>query len=262
MAGLNGRRVLITRPRDRADELLRAIAAEGGSAVHVPLLAVEPLDARRDAAQWRVTDDRLRALARYRRVIAISVNAVHYGMQWLAAAGVEHGATRIDWYGIGAATAAEFARWGITAHGGGAGATTEALLALPDLQNVRGETILILRGVGGREALAAALQARGARVDYAECYRRCAPRLDAAQLALLRGGGFDAVCVNSAETLRNLHDSVVGDATAWDGYRRTALLVPSARVAQLAAELGCARVVVAANAGTEATLASLRTLPP
>lgn len=261
MNDLAGLRVLITRPEGRANGLLRAIADAGGSARHVPLLAIEPLDAQRDAPQWRDSARKFQQLAQYRRVIAISVNAVHYGLQRLTAEHAGALPAAIGWYGIGAATAAEFARWNIVAQGGGDGATTEALLALPDLQNVRGETILILRGVGGRETLAAALRARGATVDYAECYRRCAPRLDAAQVALLCSGAFDAVCVNSAETLQNLHDSVTaGAANAWSVYRNVALLVPSERVAQLARRLGCERIVVAANAGTEATLDSLRAL--
>jgi len=177
---LAGLRVLITRPADRADDLKRAVEMAGGSAEHVPMLVVSELDAQRDAAQWQHTEFCLRQLANYRRIIAISVNAVHYGMTWIdryARANAE--STRIDhsiWYGIGAATIAEFAQWGVTARGGGDGATSEALLALPDLQNVRGEAILILRGVGGRETLAGVLRERGAVVDYAECYRRSAPR--------------------------------------------------------------------------------------
>jgi uroporphyrinogen-III synthase len=263
---LSGQRILITRPAGRADDLAAAIAAAGGSAVHVPMLAVEPLAA--DDAQWRRAAHNLRQLAAYRRVIAISVNAVHYGLQCLervqGSAVVPAG---IDWYGIGAATVAEFARWGIDARGGGSGATSEALLALPELQQVRGESILILRGVGGRETLAGILRKRGARVDYAECYRRAEPRLDPAQQQLLQRADFSAVCINSAETLRNFFDAIHSamlriDAAAPTGtpgadYRAVPLLVPSERVAQLAAELGFERVIVAANAGTEATLTAL-----
>lgn len=256
---LSGQRILITRPAGRADDLTAAIAAAGGSAVHVPMLAVEPLAA--DDAQWQRAAHNLRQLAAYRRVIAISVNAVHYGLHCLervqGSAVVPAG---IDWYGIGAATAAEFARWGIDARGGGSGATSEALLALPELQQVRGESILILRGVGGRETLAGILRERGAHVDYAECYRRAEPRLDEAQRQLLQRADFSAVCVNSAETLRNFFDTIYSATpTGAPGaaYRAVPLLVPSARVAQLAAELGFERVIVAANAGTEATLTAL-----
>jgi len=179
----------------------------------------------------------------------------------------------IEWYGIGAATIGEFAHWGIAAHGGSAGATSEALLARSELQSVRSETVLILRGVGGRETLASVLRERGATVDYAECYRRSAPQLDAGQQQLLRRAAFDAVCVNSAETLHNLwHYLRLGSEPPASGlaeqgsaatelpmhYRRMALIVPSARVAQLAANLGFLSIVNAANAGTAATLVALQ----
>ncbi len=265
---LQGLRVLITRPAGRADDLLHAIATAGGSAAHIPLLTVIPLDSQRDASVVQHTNDCLRNLTRYRRVIAISINAVHYGMQWLdGCVPAPQRPAHIEWYGIGAASIAEFAKWGIDARGGSSGATSEALLALPDLQNVCGEALLILRGVGGRETLAAVLRERGATVDYAEFYRRSIAPLDDRQRQLLQRAEFDAVCVNSAETLDNLwqHLSAESDLAAAPSssaarYRQIALLVPSARVAQLADELGFSRVVVAANAGTAATLAALRGL--
>jgi uroporphyrinogen-III synthase len=251
---LNGKRILITRPVGRADDLCAAIAARGGMAVHIPLLGVAALDPHCDAAVCAATTAQIAALTQYRRVIAISVNAVHYGAQWIAA---QHDLAMlprsIDWYGIGAATIAEFARVGIQAQGGGSAMSSEALLALPDLQTVTAENILILRGIGGHETLASVLRARGARVDYAECYWRVAPQLDAEQTAQLRSGAFAAVCVNSAETLHNLAQ-LCGAATQ---LLHAALIVPSARVAEAAAALGFSRVIVAANASTAATLQAL-----
>ena len=292
---LDGLRVLITRPAGRADDLARAVAAAGGNSVQVPLLTVSGLDRQGDTAVWQRTDQYLQRLAHYRYVIAISVNAVHYGMPRIAAAlqqrGLPHALqlpASIDWYGIGAATIGEFSRWGIAARGGSAGTTSEALLALPDLRSVHGAAILILRGVGGRETLAAVLRERGALVDYAECYRRSAPQLDQSQQQLLQRAAFDAVCVNSAETLRNLWhylsqgNSSLGNlfsgnvfsenlpqgslppeagsaATALQmQYQRIPLIVPSERVAQLAASLGFLSIVSAANAGTAATLTALQ----
>lgn len=253
---LSGKRILITRPAGRADDLCAAIAAQGGSAVHIPLLGVAALDPVGDAALCAKTRAQIAALASYQRVIAISVNAVHFGVQWLAA---QHDLTAlpggITWYGIGGATIAEFARNHIVARGGSVASSSEALLALPELQSVAGENILILRGIGGRETLAATLRARGAQVDYAECYRRVAPQLGAEHNAELQTAAFAAVCVNSAETLGNL--AQLANTAALARLQRTALIVPSARVGAEAAALGFSRVKVAVNASTAATLQAL-----
>lgn len=254
--GLSGRAILITRPSGRADDLCAAIAAQGGEPVHIPMLAVAALDARCDAAIIAKTRAQIAALASYRRVIGISVNAVHYGLQWILG---QHAANalpgHIAWYGIGAATIAEFAQADIVARGGGNAMSSEALLSLPELQAVAGEKILILRGIGGRETLAARLRERGAQVEYAECYRRVAPQLSAQQQQLLQEQAFAAICVNSGETLHNL--ASLAPRAALAQLQQSTVIVPSARVAQEAAALDFTRVIVAANAGTTATLQAL-----
>lgn len=251
---LQALRVLVTRPPGRAEALIAAIQARGGQVTHIPLLTVVPLHAQRDAAICETAKQHILALATYHCVIAISVNALHFGMPWIAA----HWSPpppHIRWYGIGAATLAAFAEYGIAAHGGGAAMNSEALLALPELQHLRGQRILILRGVGGREQLAAVLRERGAQVDYIECYRRCEPDLDAGQRAQLQGMAFDAICVNSNETLQNLWQCL--PPPAQQSARARALIAPSARVADAARALGFQCVIAADNAGTEATLAAL-----
>jgi len=55
------------------------------------------------------------------------------------------------------------------------GNDSEALLAAPELQAMAGRRVLIVRGEGGRAFLGDALRARGAAVEYAECYRRAGP---------------------------------------------------------------------------------------
>src|SRR5690606_18281206 len=52
---------------------------------------------------------------------------------------------------------------------------SEALLALPQLRNVQGKRVVIFRGESGRGLLREVLEARGAKVDYAEVYRREMP---------------------------------------------------------------------------------------
>ncbi len=256
---LRGRTVLVTRPAGRADALLEAIEAAGGVARHIPLLDIVPLDQHNDADLWLETRDRAAHLGRYSAVIAISVNAVHYGLSWIGRYWQQRVPADIKWYGIGAATQAALARWNVQAEIAGAGSTSEALLALPQLQNLEGQRFLVLRGVGGRETLAQGLLARGAEVDLLECYRRQRPQLAAPEQQRLWQPPADAVCINSAETLANLWH-YLSTAQARCAVAQRPLLVPSARVADSARELGFEQIVVSADAGTAATLAALQSL--
>lgn len=253
---LTGLTVLITRPRGRGELLADAIHAAGGQVREVPLLAVAPLDLNTDADLCAATETKLRQLDRYDMAIAISINAVEQGLRW-ASVFWPHWPPQPRWFGIGAATAEALASWGVSGTAPAAGMNTEALLALPELQQLIGKRILIVRGVGGRETLATALRERGARVEYAECYRRVEPTLNAAERALL-AEPVDAICVNSAETLTNLWNNL--PVAAQPSICRRALIVPSARVAEKACELGFKHVVIADNAGTAATLNALATL--
>ena len=125
-----------------------------------------------------------------------------------------------------------------------AGADSEALLALPQLADLRGRAVIVFRGEGGRELLGATLRQRGARVEYAECYRRVKPEADVQPL--LRGwthGEIHAVTVTSGEGLRNLFDMLGILGRHW--LCKTPLFVTHERIAEAALGLGIAEVRVA-----------------
>jgi len=132
------------------------------------------------------------------------------------------------------------------------GADSEALLALPQLHEVAGKRILIVRGEGGRELLADTLAARGARTEYLECYRRMLPHADMAPLiAAWERGEIDAVTVSSAASLDNLITLL--------GVPRLAarpIFVNHARVAERAREVGIPEPIVA-GPGDEETADAL-----
>lgn len=241
-AGL-GPAVLLTRPRTQAEELARIVDAAGMRAVVFPTLEIVPV---RPAAPERVDWD---------CIVFVSANAVEQGFSFALPGGVQPAGTRVA--AIGAATAAALRARGILDPiVPSAAFDTEALLALPDFADVRGWRVLVVRGVGGREALADSLRSRGAEVRYLECYRRACPNGDPRALLETWGaGGIDAVNAMSAETLANLL-ALIGSAGA-PLAARTPLFAPHERIADQARAWGIAETVVY-RGGDSGLVAGLR----
>lgn len=250
---LKGWRVLVTRPAERAAELLAALQARGAETLHIPMLEIAPLrEPELAPARQRVLD-----LDRYDALIFISVNAVHYGAELIDSLWPQWPA-RQRYYAIGAATASALEVLGLNAPAPGAGTgqsmTSEALLAQPSLLSLEHQRIAIVRGLGGRETLAETLRERGAQVDYIECYQRQTPTLDQQDfLNQLEDARINAAIINSGESLENL--SALLPDRHW--LFQQPVIVPSTRVAALAAKLGYANAIAAQNAGTDATVAAL-----
>jgi len=239
-ARLRGRCVLLTRPETESRALAGRIAAAGGKAILFPTIEIHPVALSPAAAAA------LDALPRHRLAVFVSANAVRHGLPLIHATGGWPPALACA--AVGMATAellrAEGVRQVWVPEAGG---DSEALLAHPDLQHVAGWSVVVFRGVGGRELLADTLQARGAQVSYVECYRRAVPRADPGPVcAALRSGGLDAVVAASAEGLRNLLDMV---GPAWQAaLRRVPVVVTHPQVAHAAGALGFERVLLGADA--------------
>ncbi|MDO9220629.1 MAG: uroporphyrinogen-III synthase [Thiobacillus sp.] len=240
--GLLRRTVLVTRPARQAAALAQAIQSAGGSAFVFPALEIE-------AVPPTALSEPLARLAGADCVIFISPNAAEYGMAAIRARDGLPGAAQC--FAVGPGTARALAGHGVTGAITPDGQDSEALLALPQLHAVAGKRVVIVRGVGGRTLLADTLRARGATVDYLECYRRVRPDADAAALlASWQAGGIDAVTVTSAETLHNLA-AMLGDA-GWPLLLHTPLFVPHEKIAEAARHFGIAQVI--ATAGGDAGL--------
>jgi uroporphyrinogen-III synthase len=246
MTALAQRCIVLTRPAAQSAALAQAIADAGGEAWLFPALAIEPVhDAALDAC---IAD-----LDAYRGAIFISPNAARHGLAALRAR--RELPPGLDCYALGPGTAQALTAAGVEGVRTPPQHDSEGLLALPALQAVAGQRWLIVRGVGGRELLAETLRARGARVDYAECYRRVRPDADAgALLARWAQNRIDAVVVSSAETLHNLA-AMLGEAGAIP-LRTTPLFVPHEKIAAAARALGVQTVVVCSG-GDDGTLQGL-----
>jgi len=249
MGASRGPAVLVTRPEGQADDLCERLRSAGFTVTREPLLALEPL-AVLPPARRRLVE----ALDHFQHCIFISRNAVRFGLPLLSGYWPRWPAG-LACYAVGDSTAAALREAGLSVHTPGQEMTSEGLLALPALQAVDGQRVLIVKGEGGRQALREALGSRGASVSELACYRRVAPAVDGAALAarLLRES-VQLILISSGEALANL--------TALLKPREThkladiTLVVPSPRVAQEAVAAGWRPPVVAANAADDAMLAA------
>ncbi len=256
---LQGLRILITRPEGRNEELRSALVAAGAQVWVQPLLRIVPLaenDERYQHARRCLLD-----LDLYQHIIFISVNAVACGMALIDDLWPQY-PLGVRCHAIGAATAKALHDWPwpagaltpLEAQQGGA-MDSDSLLASAAFNGVDGQRVLIVRGCGGREQLAQKLRERNARVDYAECYQRCGPGEAADDLqSQLEAASIQLVCLNSGDTLQQFTQRIA--AARRDEYH---LVLPSARVQQLAQEAGFRHTLLAENAGTAATLAAIKT---
>lgn len=242
--------ILVTRPLGQGETLCQALQRAGFRACQLPLLQLEALPELSAAARRSV-----QGLAQYRRVIVVSGNAVHHGMPW-----IERYWPRLPpgpaWYAVGEATARALRAHGIQARTPGIDMTSEGLLALPELQAISGERLLIIKGEGGRGALRAELARRGARVDELACYRRGCPGYAAGEVAArLAQWQIDVVLISSGEGLANLLALLSPAETS--KFIGITLLVPSSRVAALAHRAGFRQVITAENASDDAMVRAL-----
>jgi uroporphyrinogen-III synthase len=248
MTALSGRRVVVTRPAGQAGHLAGLIRAAGGEPVLFPVLEIRDVE---DPARLMNLIDRLDS---FDLAIFVSANAVQKALEQVTARRAWPAALRVATVGRGSARALErhgFAEVIVPA----SGFDSEALLERLETRDVAGKRVVIFRGDGGRELLGEVLAARGATVEYAECYRRCRPQEGAAPLlALWRRGQLDAITVSSSEGLANLSGMLGGAGRSC--LVETPVFAPHERIAAAARALGV-RTVVLTEAGDEGLIAAL-----
>jgi uroporphyrinogen-III synthase len=245
---LAGRRVVVTRPAGQTAHLATLIRAAGGEPVLFP--ALEILDAE-DLQPVLALIDRLDA---FDLAVFVSANAVNKALDLVHARRVWPAGLRVATVGRGSER--ELQRRGFAAViAPSVRFDSEALLDLPELKDVQGRRVVIFRGDGGRELLGDTLTARGAAVEYAECYRRAPPKADTTPLlALWERRELDALTVTSSEGLANLYDMLGEAGRQW--LKQTPLFAPHQRIAAAARALGV-QTVVLTSPGDEGLVAGL-----
>lgn len=167
-------RVLLTRQSGLNNNLVVSLEASGASIAEVPVLSVSEAESQ-DAAANIVSKG-----PDFTDIIFVSRNAVTHG---LSRARVLPGFEKARVLAVGGATASELTARGIAVTTPESGSGSEALMALPTLSNWSGRSVLIVRGLTGREWLGEELERRGAKVKYLAAYQLSTPVDGARDLA-------------------------------------------------------------------------------
>jgi uroporphyrinogen-III synthase len=234
---LNGAHVLVTRPAHQAENLSRLIEEGGAVAIRFPTLAIAALD------DSRTIQNKLANTGSFQWIVFISANAVTMHCNYLDSDKIKHfKPARIA--AIGKATAQALAMAGLPVDlVPESGYDSEALLAMPQMQQIEGQRCLIVRGKGGREELAATLRGRGATVEYLDVYKRVIPDTDSEQVSLeLAQNKLDVITVTSGEALQNL--LIMLEEKHHQRLIELPLVVVSNRIGQIAAGIGFKRIAV------------------
>lgn len=134
--------------------------------------------------------------------------------------------------------------------------TTENLIATLPAASIQNAHCLIVKGVGGRDALANLLEGQGASVECVEVYQRGRPNISQAAIRSVIGSEhLGIVTVTSQLALDQLLDQVDGDQIA--RLLRIPLVVISERIAQHARACGFETVYIATQASDEGLLETI-----
>jgi len=201
---LAGKRVLITRPREQADDFARRLEALGAVPVALPAIRLAP------PADWGPFDEAIARLADYAWVAFTSANGVRFVSARLQDLGQTHPvfqANRVA--AIGPATAEALRALGERVDFVPSRYVAEAIAE--ELGAVAGQRFLLLRADIARAALREQLQARGAHVTEVAVYRTQTEPLDRAEIDACLREGIDVVTFTSASTVRGLVDALGGE---------------------------------------------------
>jgi uroporphyrinogen-III synthase len=231
---LKGLRVLNTRPLDQGVLLNQDITAAGGIPIALPALVIEP-----------TSDDWVTKIASFshaHHAIFISPNAVHHFFSKLQ----QHPflwPTTITISAIGQSTAKALATWKIPVDHVPIIADSKHLLELDVFQNVHHQTILLVKGEGGRMEITETLMSRGAHLISIDVYRRALPKIHPQCLrSLWYDNSVDVILFTSQQSIHNLLTLLGTEGRAW--LCKTPCVVISERLAHAARMLGIKTIFV------------------
>lgn len=195
---LYGKRIIVTRARAQASDLVTQLEEYGAQCLQCPTIAIAEMD------DYTLLDSAIAELDSYQWLIFTSINGVEHFYKRLYRAGKDSRALgKAKIAAIGSQTAAALARQGIQADFVPAEFRAEGLLAGFG-ERLQGTRVLLPRAWEAREMLPGELTRRGAHVNVAPAYRTIIDTREADNLKeSLRTRRVDAVTFTSSSTVKN-----------------------------------------------------------
>lgn len=196
---LFGRRVVVTRTREQASDLVAKLEEYGAECLEYSTIHIEPVE------DYHILDQAIAEIDSYGWLLFTSINAVTYFFKRLASLGWDSRrltATRIAV--VGRATAEELLKYGIRADLMPEKFTGEGLAEALVKTEVKGIRILLPRALKASDILPEALTDAGATVTIAPTYRNVPPQGRKQELRdQLESGSVDLITFTSSSTVTN-----------------------------------------------------------
>jgi uroporphyrinogen III methyltransferase/synthase len=195
---LFGKKILVTRTRDQASELVNLLEEEGAECLEGSTIALVPPDS------WAELDAALDNLAAYDWLLFTSINAIAFFFKRLQEKNLDARDLKGPRIGVvGTATAEVLRNYGIRADLLPVEFTGEGLAEALLLEGVSGQKILLPRALEAREVLVEKLTAGGAVVTVAPVYKNVRPEGYQEVRQALEKKLIDVVTFTSSSTVTN-----------------------------------------------------------
>ena len=238
---LSGRRIVVTRSREQAGELIDMLEERGAEAI--PAHAIR-ITAPEDPAPL---DDACRNAGSFDWIVFASANAVDYFMRRLLAIGDVRDLHGVRLCTVGPSTASRLQRYGIRVDLTPAEFRADALThALKESGSLKGRRILMPRADIARDRLAEELREGGAEVVDVVAYRTIPGSADPGEYDVYRmllDHEIDAVTFASASAVRNFV-AMLGQEQAADLLHSTVVASIGPVTAEAAQQLGIETTVM------------------
>jgi uroporphyrinogen III methyltransferase/synthase len=210
---LEGRRILITRAREQAEEFSRLLQNYGAHVIPLPTIEIAPPE------DWQLLDKTIEKLDSYDWIIFTSVNGVRFFTRRLEGKGKDiTDLADKKLCAIGPRTQGELEKLGLTVTFMPTEYRAEGVIEGLKARGIKGQKILLPRARGARKILPEALREAGTKVDEVEVYQAVKPSKPNESLAAILKKGIDVVSFTSSSTVHNFME-LLSDKTAINGLK-------------------------------------------